>query len=125
MAAPWAGFPHVNCNRHGPTNSEPAPHGISFSQQDWDSGWPWREKQYTTPAECGPVPYSWSAAGVGRGYIDEILFRKVAVPLINSITMGIGEFLQFAQSLGLHGWIVGLVDDIVAPLVFLQQLRAI
>ena len=57
----------------------------------------------------------------GRGHVNEILLRGVAVLPIDRIAGRIGESLQLAQGLRKHGGIVVFVDHPVAPLVLFQQ----
>jgi hypothetical protein len=62
-------------------------------------------------------------AQVGRGYVDEVLLRGMAMLPVDRITRGIRESLQLAEGFSQHGRVVGPVDDPVAPLVLLQQGR--
>lgn len=57
----------------------------------------------------------------GGGHIDKVLFGGVAMLPVNGVRRCIGETLQFAQGLGKHRRVVGLIDDPVTPAVLFQQ----
>ncbi len=59
-----------------------------------------------------------------RADVDKVPLGGMAMLPIDGIARRIGEAFQLTDRLGQHGGVVGLVDDPVAPLVFLQQRRS-
>src|SRR5579859_1233599 len=58
-----------------------------------------------------------------RGDVDETLFRGIALLPINSVAGRVSVAFQFADGFGEHVGVEFLVDDQIAPLVFLEERR--